>query len=375
MTAVAVALGIVTACLPDLAPLPVEPVSEAAPLRTCGDGVIAAFDDGGDAGESCDPGDAATPGCDRCQIVCEGRLRAETGHCYFRAGTAAEYRTAYQQCAGQRAHLVTFASDEEAAFVDALASSLPAGDGDGGDGRYWVGLSNSAEVGAWAAANAEEPGWPAPPLTGPCEGCFARGTDDAGAFSAESGLDGGAELSCLVAAGATWLRAPCGGGRSFATICEREPVGQRLESCAGGYCFDLPVTAGKKTYLLDVSSATASEAESFCVSQYGGRLVVFDSAEEREEVARAIGARFRDATFTSFEFWIGLGRDAGGWAWEDGTPLGEGGRRAPWGDRQPGAGERAYTRLAQAAYDGQLAYTDDGGAGAARPFVCERSVR
>jgi hypothetical protein len=94
------------ACLPDLADISPTDAGfdgeKIAPFVGCGDGVIATLDDGGDSGESCDPGkpndvDAQAPGCSACQITCEGVLDPATGHCYFAAG-AFDYKGAVGAC-------------------------------------------------------------------------------------------------------------------------------------------------------------------------------------------------------------------------------------------------------------------------------------
>jgi len=119
-------LGLGAACLPDLAPISTEPTSGegSTPFVGCGDGVIATLDDGGDAGESCDPGkpndlDAQSPGCRSCQIVCEdgGVIDPRTGHCYFAAAASDSYQAAITSCKARGAHVVTFASKGEVALV------------------------------------------------------------------------------------------------------------------------------------------------------------------------------------------------------------------------------------------------------------------
>lgn len=361
------AASLAAACLPDLAPL--GPEDAGAPFDTgpglfrgCGDGVIETKDDGGDAGESCDPGDAEAKGCLSCQITCEGKYDPASGHCYFAAGESATYNAALSRCTAENAHVVTFATQGEVDLVDSLVDG----------GAFWVGLSLTSAVAGFESAPRDEPGYPIPPTSGPCEGCFAVGAD-----GGELPLDApDASLpNCVVSRGkGSWTRTPCTGA-SFATVCEREPPGLRTQSCIGGFCFNVVKTSGDKTYLLGVDSLTASEARASCANLEGGRLAVFASPEEREQIAHEILGRYPDTVEQTY--WIGLAEDAGAWAWEDGEPVDAAApRRSPWGNAQPegGApGARAYMRLAQS-YDTQLAYADDGGANNVRRYLCERPV-
>lgn len=366
------AIGAASACLPDLAALEGEttlPEGAAPPFVGCGDGVIATLDDGGDAGESCDPGkandiDAQAAGCKACQITCEGTLDPATHHCYFAAGSDSDYTDARTRCKLAGAHVVTFASPAEAAIVAGIP--VPAA-----DTGYWVGLSRSStlsEAYGPDPSRAEEPGFPYPPA-GPCEGCFGLGADG-GVFPLES-VDA-SNPDCLVARGGSWFQVACSRGASRTTICEREPAGTRAQALIGGFSFTLPSSAGKKTYLVAISGADPDQAAQSCAGLDGGSLVVFGSAEEREQLAHEILAL--DPTAVEQQLWIGLVQDGGAWIWEDGVPATAGGSRPlPWGNAQPGAasGSRAFMRLAATAYDTQLAYADDGGR-APRLYVCQR---
>ena len=167
-----------------------------------------------------------------------------------------------------------------------------------------------------------------------------------------------------------WLQVPCGGPRR-ATVCEREPVGTRATTCAGGYCFTLPTTAGQKSYLVSFLPGSLAQSVESCSLLDGGSLVMLDSAEEREQLAHEV--LIHDDSIVQQDVWIGLVQDAGTWTWEDGVPLGKSARPVPWGNAQPGAaaGVRAFMRLAATAYDTQLVYADDGDA-SPRVFACQR---
>jgi hypothetical protein len=249
---------------------------------------------------------------------------------------------------------------------------------DGGDATgYWVGLSRLSALGeAYGPSRAEEPGFPYPPAggsaAGPCEGCFGLGAD-AGVFPLEEGdASSASNAQCLASRGGAWVQVACNNGVARTTICEREPMGRRAQDCIGGFCFTLPSTASAKTYLVVVSAAGPDEAAQTCAGLAGGRLVVLDSAEEREQLAHEILAR--DPTAVEQQLWIGLAAEAGVWSWDDNVPAtADAGRPAPWGHAQPapsGSG-RAFMRLRALAYDTQLAYADDGGR-APRLYVCQR---
>jgi hypothetical protein len=367
------------ACLPDLAAIPADEPLEAAvaPFEGCGDGVIATLDDGGDAGESCDPGgDAQVPGCRGCRIACEGTLDPESGHCYFVSGVDESYALAAARCKAERAHVVTFASNDEISLVNDIASS-----------GYWVGLSiQSADLlGAYGppAERVEEPGFPVPSAastaaSGPCEGCFGVGAD-AGVFplADPADVDASSEPSCVASqGGSAWFRVPCDRkGLTRTTVCEREPAGLRGKICGNdGICLTVARTAGVKTYLVTVSAADPETAATTCGFLDSGSLVVFDSREEREQLAHEIFARYPD---NEQQLWIGLAADGGTWSWDDGVSAADPRRPPAWGNAQPAGvtSARAFIRVnAGAAYDRQLAYADDGGR-APRLFICQQSVR
>lgn len=376
VTAAALGLAAAGACLPGLASLPPEPSAfdgAALGFVGCGDGIIATLDDGGDAGESCDPGgDAAVKGCASCQIQCEGKLDPRSGHCYFAVAPTTTYNEAVRACKDELAHVVTFGSVEEVGLVEAVAP---------GDEGYWVGLVRSQTLrGAYEANRPEEPGLAYPLATdnagaGPCEGCFGIGTD-AGVMPFADGVDASdptLDTSCVAARGAGWFRVPCSGSAALRTVCEREPEGKRAQDCNGGFCFTVPATLGAKTYLVIVSASGPETAAQTCSDLDGGSLVVLESRQEREQLAHEIYARNPDKVE---QLWIGLTENGGVWSWADGVVASAGGERPlPWGNAQPeGGGGRAFMRVGATAYDTQLAYADDGGA-SQRIYVCQRPAR
>jgi hypothetical protein len=390
----AAAIAAAAACLPDLAAIAAEDASlESGPITRftgCGDGIIATLDDGGDAGESCDPGapavqaDADVPGCTaQCQLRCEGTLDPSSGHCYFVAGTSATYGNANTLCTLAKAHIVTFASSAEAELVNTRVAPDA--------GTYWVGLSQNAAFGsAYFASQPDEPGY-APPAGASCTGCFGIG-DTGGTFASEVEAGTTPCLAASVPSGGTstertWRGVPCdsidGGAaaRSRTTVCEREPLGARAQDCIGGFCFTLARTAGAKRYLVVVTETDPDTAAQVCSGlEDGGSLVSFGSREEREQLAREI--RIRYPLDPTKELYIGLVEDGGAWTWDDGVVAdldAAAARPSPWGNAQPpvatAAGVRAYMRLVTSgAYDTQLAYADDG-TKLARLYVCQRGAQ
>jgi hypothetical protein len=363
---VAAVVLVASACLRDLPafPGPPEPsTSEPTALSACGDGFIESLDDGGDAGESCDPGDASSLGCERCAVTCTGRIDS-AGHCYSFVEDTLAYSAAVSACAQIGAHVVTLSSAKEAAFVQEMVTAA-----DGTQQPFWVGLSIRDDRGGYAPPlSLNEPGWPS--TSGSCSGCFAMGADDAGAFLSERGEDAGTSSACLVSTKERWLRAPCVGTEARHTLCEREPLGQRTYPCGGLLCMSVPATMGKKRYLLWPSPETAENAASLCAaSDPRASLWMLDSREEREQLVREILSRFSLPT----EVWIGLSVVNGSWVWADGVPVEQGTRPKPWANTEPSHdGGRAYLRIDENAFDTQLARSEDADAGAnTRIFVCQ----
>ena len=359
-------------CLPDLTPIPpVEAgidAGEVLPSSYCGDGIIATLDDGGDAGESCDPADAAVLGCRNCKIECEDKLDEATGHCYFALPTKyVQYGQAVTACRAANAHVVTLGSASEIDRATALAAGTP----------YWVGLAFDNVVPGFQSASSLEPGFPKESTSGPCEGCFGVGTD--GGFIPPQDASS-TNANCVVARSASsWVAQECIGTEPLTAICEREPEGVRTTSCIGGFCFNVLSTAGKKTYLLGVDSLSASEANATCRS-LDGRLAVLETVEEREQIARELILRYPTDQETTY--WIGVSTDdAGTWTWDDGVVVADGGaRRSPWGDKQPttpsvdaSTPARAFMRIASI-YDVSLAYGDTDPT-SRRRYLCERTPK
>lgn len=371
----AAALASAGACLPDLAALPEEGEDASSPAQAvaCGDGIIDTLDDGGDAGESCDPGDAQSAGCERCQFVCSGAID-DAGHCYFMADPTSTISAALSACRAAKAHLVTFSSRREFDFATSFLASH-----DAGNAAFWVGLYKRSDLNSayGPPTDLNEPGWPRASNT--CPGCFAIGADEAGAFALRAGDAASSEgPDCLVAENGEWLQVPCVETTPpslYATLCEREPVGERGQLCTGqGVCMTIPSTVGSKRYVLHVVPATADGAAAYCRNNYNGSLVVLETPEEREQLVREIMLN-RNGLLAPATVWIGLSLSEGGaWAWDDGVVANGAPRPLPWGSEQPaGAGaRRAFLRIGDQ-FDTQLARSeDDAGADARRPFVCQR---
>jgi hypothetical protein len=330
------------ACLPELSALrgPIDGGEDAPAIVTggCGDGFI---DD--DAGESCDPGDASVASCADCKVQCPGgTIDPASGHCYYVAD-AGTYQQAILACAG--GHVVTLESDREAALVDGITSS-----------PYWVGVSYQPAIGGYRSEVTTEPGFPA---DGGCTGCYVRTL-----ARSDAGTD------CVVSRDGGWTLSACDPATA-GVVCEREPAGQRSFYCQGPWCSTVPFTLNDKRYLLYLDSAarSADEAAKECALYEGGRLVTFDSPEEREQLVREIIRLFGEEAPT-FTAWIGLANDGGTWTWDDGTIADDGGRPSPWGAGQPSTSTgRAFIRVGPAFFDSQLAQS---GEDVARPFICQR---
>jgi hypothetical protein len=344
------------ACLPDLV------LTESAPdagAPVCGDGRIDPT-----AGEECDPGGAPAAGCASCKVQCEdgGGVDPASLHCYFQAGQVRQFSQADQEtCGAAGGHVVTFASESEASFVATrIAKTDP----------YWVGLVLNAATRAYEPTIPFEPGWSAK-----CPGCYAH-------------LDAGADTLPLRSAGITgqcvigerdttrsWFQSPCA-GFNWAVVCEREPAGSRAEFCGGAVCITVPKTFGAKRYVFVPERVSAAEAAEACASELQGRLVHFDSPEEREQLAHEIATQTAVAVAPPEEFWIGLSNGAAGtWQWDDGKS-----RPAPWGiapsgpepiDAGPSA--RAFVRIQTGSVDSELAHAGNASpdGGDLKPFVCE----
>ncbi len=352
LVAASVVVGLLgLGCLPELRVFPTETTGPR-----CGDGFISVGTEAaGGSAEACDPGETKAVGCSpTCTLECEGGISVATRHCYFVAGKATTFTAASELCVAASAHLVTFSGDDEVRSVESAAPTAAA--------DYWVGLLRDSN-GVYAPEGRDEPGHPAPPDRGPCSGCFGR-VDEKGTFP-----DATSEAGCLVATPGLrgpWKGVPCNkGSKPYDVVCEREPPGARGEPCTGGICIRL--TFPDKRYLYVPSPASGAEARDACRS-LGGLLVVLDSAEEREELAREL-SRFvgPEANAT---VWVGLARTTqeGPFMWENGKPE----TLKFWGEREPKpttAPARAYVDLKGTAYDRRLlrAGPEDG----LRSYICQ----
>lgn len=349
------------ACLPD----PDRPVSDAGSkgdaslaLRACGDGFIDPTIDG--APEECDPGQGlkAAVGCSAaCRVECEGGvIDPVTKHCYFRLSPSSEPNSR-ALCGDPRtqAHVVTFASDREVAFLlDAGFAS-----------QFWVGLTYHVDRLGYTSENDSngEPGWNFPgttgnPISASCPGCYARTGSDASTYFPPLGPDASAPAECVYVDSPTeWHHSPCGQNEHRDTLCEREPPGSRATVCNGGICITVAQTT--KRYLFVPSDTTADDAKTSCESlSPNGHLVMFDTREEREQLSREL------AQYTGMDgasFWVGLSADpSGAFTWDDGKKDTE---RPPLFGIDAGAaspGARVFVSiLSTDAIDKGLGHTDD----------------
>ena len=305
--------------------------------------------------ETCDPGETGAIGCSAtCTVVCEGAVSVATRHCYFVAGKATSFGEASELCRAASAHVVTFAGDDE---VRSVESAAPSGD-------YWVGLTRDGTL-VYSPEGRDEPGHPEPPETGPCTGCFAR-TADGGTFPDVAGTT---TTGCLVAVPGLrepWRRVSCTkAAKAYDVLCEREPPGSRGEPCTGGVCIRLPFTP--KRYIYVPSAASSADAREGCRA-LGGSLVVLESPEEREELAREL-ARFSPEAGV----WVGLARLEvdGPFIWENGKPesLKFWADREPDRDSKPKVPTRAFFDFPRGRYDTRLLRAAEGDR--SRPYLCQ----
>lgn len=398
VTAVTLAAAFVTAlvlgaCLRDLPERAFG--TDGGGVSPCGDGLIEPA-----AGEDCDPGDGrpSERGCLRCTVDCEdGGVRDPTSnHCYFLGAPTADLAAAEGACRSLGAHVVTLGSDEERRALLEMGLLGPLGE----TGRFWIGLRATSGgpdggVPSFASVAGGEPGW-AP--SSRCPGCY-----DLGPAGPGSGPSAGllpwpssppAGQLCATAGASptapTVNTYPCDvrgteGVPTPSVVCEREPLGSRARYCNGPLCVQVVRTiASRKRYLYVATAVRSDEAVAAC-DGLGGRLVVLDTREEREqlvlELTRAGVLSAKPA------FWIGLRRSSPGPAgpsercggdggppvfrWEDCAPEGVL-RPSVWGDGEPKAKgpARAYLSVG-GGYDSQLAHAEDFDDGVELPFVCE----
>ncbi len=365
LSAVALGVGVpafmaAVSCLPNISTAGVAPFDAGdagnppTPSGFCGDGIIDF-----DAGEHCDPADGAAPGCNACQIMCDGGLLdPATDHCYLALPSVAKIEAARAECENTGGHLVTFVSETE--FANVLAWKKA---------DFWVGL-NLDTVAAPPTyvpfgSTVMEPGW-----SRNCDGCYAHVDGSARDIPRLLPDASGPKPTCVLARAAidqSWVTVtPDLGVGQAAVVCEREPVGTTARFCNQPTCVATRGTPPHR-YQYFPEAVTAQEAADRCTSN-GARLVVFETREGREQLARELASFLPPAPIP--EIWIGLVRGKGGtWAWADGAPVTQ--YPLEWGDNQPSGANTAfaYISLSTSAYDTQLAHADDGTT--PRPYLCE----
>jgi hypothetical protein len=332
-----------------------------------------------DAGEQCDPGQSGGPpqvtGCTAtCQMYCpHGYVSPTNHHCYELAGgSSAGDHDAPRVCSSAiNSHVVTFASDDEFAEVADWVDGVDAG-------AFWVGLLGSPTTEGYTSANHPEPGWsPA------CPGCYAHAPDASGPLPNYDEAQGAAAQLCVVAFSdvghVSWYRSACNlGSTSLRTLCEREPVGSLHGDCDSGVCIETVRTYGSKRYVY-VSQPTSGDEASAACQAMGGRLVIFTSREEREQLWHELWLLPAKPT----RFWIGLAEsDADGpdndpvWSWDDGVRADAPGvYPSPWAEGQPtpdGGVRRAFAGVSAGQVDDTLAFVNEDQS--ALPFVCELAI-
>ena len=318
-SALGAAMAIGVACIADLPQDATAPdaatdaPAAAMPPPGCGNGYIDLS-----LGEQCDPGmfagDGGVVGCtSNCRVRCAGFVWPMNNHCYELSSNSASFdNEAEPRCSDLSGHVVTFASELEFGTVAGWMQKVDAG-------ALWVGLTlvPGLTERQYDSVAPYEPGW-APD----CSGCYARSTDPTVALPRllDVGDDGGPPppLPCVVAESDTarypsWMQSVCTGAENVHTLCEREPIGNQWSQCDAGtgvVCIDLVVTRSTKRYEMQMQPpATADGAEQGCQA-LGGRLVVLQSRDEREQLWRQVGFLPSPPT----KFWIGLSQepDAGG---------------------------------------------------------------
>ena len=340
------------ATLPDAAP-DGPPTGPTSVPGFCGNGVIDF-----EGGEQCDPADAVVPGCSpKCSVTCEnGFLDDASDHCYFASAAVTKFDDGELACENAGGHIFTFASEAEFQRVSAWRDG----------GAFWVGLEFDVVGLAYKPpSTVNEPGW-----SPKCDGCFAH-TDAAVDFPALRDSGAGKKTFCVVslAVNLSWYTVQCDvvlPGYAVPVVCEREPAGTTAHSCVGpATCLTVRFTVGKSRYVyFSTPAASAKDAADACTN-LGGSLVVFETREEREQVARELAQYL--PTAPTPKFWIGLSRSNVGWIWADGTPAGT--YPLEWADNQPKAGNAASISLNQTSYDRQLAQAEE--AVMALPYLCE----
>jgi hypothetical protein len=382
---VVVAVGAAPACIPDLPADLADGAAGEAPSSApsgstsasggpvCGNGIIEL-----DAGEQCDPTvpldpDASFLGCrGDCTMVCDGLRWARNNHCYQlipQSANALDNGTSGAEglCELLGGHAVTFASEEE--FQAVADYYLEAG---ADAGPFWLGLQEANSH--WSAIFVNEPGW-----ASNCHGCYAHVAPDASAIPLADSRDNMSFCAQAVAAdgGSPWTAIRCMGiSPKIRVVCEREPRGNLARDCDDGICIDLVWTYGQKRYVYRPNAPDEHAAVQACQGM-GGRLVVLQSRDEREQLWRELLKLVSSPQY----IWIGLsllpGGDAGpaSWVWDDGANADA--YPPPWGGSEPhtsgtGITTRAYLAHVSANFDDTLAH--NGPPLASPSFVCELAV-
>ena len=349
-------LGLALSCLPDV------DIPTALAPKACGDGVVQYS-----LGEECDPGGAGVVGCSGdCRIACDGgALDLVTGHCYFTASPTGQFQQALQACKALGGHVVRFSSKSELVFV---TSQMLDG------GAAWLDLEKDSDSGGapvFHTENNAEPGWRGGLLPAKsCSGCYANILNPvAGNFPV---ADGGIDGPCVVFSRDvqySWFAAPYDvGAFPVAVVCERESIGRGDGPCEAGTCIEIAPTSSSKLYVLSAKPASFTEAQTACNAMVG-LLVVLQTPEEREELARALaGAKVAAA-------WIGLSATVSdAWTWANGKTLASKAYIDPWAEGEPAMKTgAAYLKIDPSAYDTRLAHTDP--LNATHPYVCEIALR
>jgi hypothetical protein len=293
---------------------------------------------------------------------------------------------ATKECSQAGGYVVTFASDEEFTFV---ASHVDAG-------AFWVGLHGNGNLNHYNPSAASEPGWATS-----CSGCYAHTANPTMALP-KGDAGGSGQAICVEAfsdPAKSWVQIPCTGVNPPPyVVCEFEPAGRQSRQCGAAVCIDLVWTYGKKSYVYSAQPTTADEAEQACDQLGpGGRLVVFQSRDEREQLWKQL-----ERVGMPPAIWIGLSQigpsdggmpdaadagdagDAGtirptGWLWDDDAAPDA--HPSPWAESEPrtsGAGltSRAYgwKEGIPVGSDDTLARNDALALDATLPYVCEIAV-
>jgi hypothetical protein len=334
------ALGVALSCLPD-----VEIPTVTAP-KACGDGVVEIALD-----EQCDPGDggAGAVGCTSdCRIDCDGGVADPwRHHCYYSIPPKSSLQSAQQSCGADNGHLVTFGSINELGFVTSSVLDAAAA---------WIDLQRNGDAGEYSTSNGETG------FSSKCPGCWAQQNN--GMFVAGD-AGGGPCLAFTRDLQGAWFTIPCSLGIfSLPVICEREAPGRAAGPCEAGTCMEVAATANTSAYVVG-GKKTFDDASAACKAM-GGGLLVLESPEEREDVARALAAAGIG------DVWVDLSAtQPGSWTWGVNVPLAS--LPNPWAEGEPAASTGHGFLSMDTRYDTRLVHVDT--MGNMHAFVCEIDLR